>query len=108
MALTIANTHPQAQALSFGGLNGRLVTVTFDSSYASGGESLTPSDVGMSEFLAVIPLPDANALEGNIPVYDYTAQKLMVLGSGTTGAVLDEAGADDLSTLVVRVLCLGY
>lgn len=108
MALTISTTHSQFPLIPVGnGVVAKVVTVTFDSSYASGGESFTPALVGLSEFLWVGPSPDANALEGNIVVFDYTAQTLMVLGSGTTDAVLNEAGADNLSTLVVRVLVLG-
>lgn len=115
MALTIANTHSQFPVVPVGnGAIAKVQTVTFDSSYATGGESLTPSNVGMSEFLAVIPLPDANALEGHVVQYDYTAQKLMVFrqtdpadAGGADVALVEVANAVDLSTLVVRVVCLG-
>lgn len=109
MALTLAMVHPEYPEVCIGGLRGKLLKVTFDNSYASGGESLTPASVGLSEIMFVIPQPDANALEGYVVQYDYTAQTLMafVEESAAAGGPLLEAGAVDLSTLVVRVLVLG-
>jgi hypothetical protein len=113
VALTVTNTHQQLQALSVGNVRGRLVTVTFDASYAAGGESFTPADVGLSEFYCVIPSVDANANLPYVVQYDYTAQKLQVFGveqdadASTTEPLDEENAAADLSSLVVRVFCLG-
>lgn len=114
MALTIANTHPQFPLIPVGnGVVSKVVTVTFDSSYPAGGESFVPSDVGLSEFLCVLPSVDANADLPYVVQYDYTAQKLMAFGvqqdaDAATTDVLDEAGdTDNLAALVVRVLVLG-
>lgn len=110
MALAIANTSPQNQALSLGGLNGVLKTVTFDSSYPTGGESFSPADVGLSSFYLVAVFPDANALPGHVVQYNYTSGKLMVFveeAVAAGGPLLEIANTSNLGTLVVRVLCLG-
>lgn len=112
MALTIAQTKPISQDV-WGRQRSTIVNVTFDSSYATGGESFTPANVGLSEFHFVSVSPDANALPGYVVQYNYTAQKLVVLGveqdadASTTDQLDEEDSAVDLSTLVVRVLCVG-
>jgi hypothetical protein len=109
MALTVANVDSFSDDV-FGRHKVRIVEVTFDSSYASGGESLTPSDVGLSDISIVLISPDANALEGYVVAYDYTAEKLMVFEEEAVaaGGPLVEEGAVNLSTLVVRLLILGH
>lgn len=115
MALTIdTELHPQVPSIAIGQLKAKLVSVTFDSSYALGGESFTPALVGMSEFVLVMPFVDANADLPYAVHYDYTAQTLMVYGveqdadAATTEPFDEENSAANLAALVVRVLCLGF
>ena len=110
MALTIANTTPQSGDV-WGRQKTRIVTVTFDSSYDTGGESLTPASVGLSTFTFVDPQPDANALPGYILIFNYTTNKIMVFveeAVAAGGPLLEASAATNLSTLVARVLCVGH
>lgn len=109
MALTIANVNAQAEDV-FGRHRVRLVTVTFDSSYPTGGESFTPADVGLSQIDAVFVSPDSNAAGGHTVQYDYTAETLKVYveeAVAAGGPLLEIAAASNLSTLVVRVFVIG-
>jgi hypothetical protein len=113
MALTIASTSAQSGDV-WGRQKTRIVTVTFDSSYATGGESFTPALVGLTEFTLVVPVPDAAVLPGYVIQYDYTNKKLIVFGveqdadGADTDRLDEEDSAVDLSTLVIRVLCVGH
>jgi hypothetical protein len=114
MALTIANSSPHSGDV-WGRQVTRIVTVTFDSSYdETNGESFVPGDVGMSEFTFVGISPDAAALPGYVVQYDYTNERLEVFGveQDADAAVTDrldpEDNATDLSTLKVRILCVGH
>lgn len=108
MALTVA--HRSRSEDTAGRHRTRHVVVTFDSSYPTGGEAFTPANVGLAEFDVVLISPDANALGGHTVQYDYTAQKLKVFveeAAAAGGPLLEIADASDLSTLVIRVLCIG-
>lgn len=111
MALTIANTTPQSGDV-WGRQKTRIVTVTFDSSYPTGGESFTPADVGLSEFTAVFFSPDS--APAYVFAYDYTAQKILVFGveqdadAAVTEPLDQENDTADLSTVQIRVLCVGH
>ena len=80
--------------------NGFLVIadITFDSSYATGGESLVPAALGLDKF----DLVQASAVGGYTFAYDKTNKKLMAY-SGATQA----SKATDLSAIVTRVLAVG-
>lgn len=112
MALTVATTNRNAQAVSLGNLRARLVTVTFDSSYPTGGEAFAPADVGLSEFAFVGVSIDG--APGYVVAFDYGTNKLMVFGveqdadAAVTDPLDEENATADLSTLVIRVLCIGY
>ena len=58
----------------WGNKRAKIMDVAFDSSYVSGGESLTPSDVNMSTVEDVIILPKS----GYAFEYDFTNQKIKV------------------------------
>lgn len=79
--------------------------VTFDNSYATGGESLTPALLG----LATIDYLKANpSATGYVFNYDYAANKILALRGAGTGAVLaEETAAVDLSATVTRVQAIG-
>lgn len=109
MALTIASTDSRAADI-FGRHKVAIVKATFDASYATGGLSFLPRDVGMAEFNFVEVEPDANALPGHVVQYNYTTGKLMVFveeAVAAGGPLPEIANASNLATLVVRVLCIG-
>lgn len=109
MALSIDNTTARSEDV-FGRHKVRLVTVTFDSSYPTGGESFVPADVGLAEFTFVSASVDA---DGYVVNYDYTNEKFVVFGveqdadAATTEPLDEEDDTADLSGLVVRVLAIG-
>ena len=79
--------------------------IQFDSSYASGGESLTPGDLGFTALHMVIA--DAED-SGYVAQYDYSGEKLAIYEAGADAAALDEVGnTTDLSALYIRVLAYG-
>lgn len=113
MALTITTASPQSSNDVWGRQRVATARVTFDSSYATGGESLTPANVGLSSFTYVAIEVDASvaAHRGRIVQFDYTANKMLVLEEEAVaagGPLLETANATDLSTMVVRVLCVGH
>jgi hypothetical protein len=85
--------------------------VTFDNSYATGGESLKPADVGLRQISNVIPVGAARKTDATSAVnvsYDHTNQKLVAYNSAAAGAAPTEvANATDLSTYTARVLVFG-
>ncbi len=109
MALTIASsgghggTGGELAHISLNNARMRTAKVTFDSSYAEGGESLTPVMVGLDEIYAVLAPPQA----GYNFEYDYTNQKLKaILASGGEVPIFSNltavgnvtTGEDDLIT----------
>lgn len=90
MALTISNFQPG----SGGNLRRNIMDVTFDSSYATGGEQLTPAMVGL---VRVDKLTASEAGGRSFP-YDRVNQKLQAYG-GTTEVV----ATTDLSAVTTRI-----
>jgi hypothetical protein len=109
---TIANTDSRAIDDVYGRLTKvKYKTFTFDSSYPTGGESLTPAEVGLSEILFVDIEPDAAGATGYVVQYNYTTKKLLVFveeAVAAGGALLEVANATNLATLVVRLRISGF
>lgn len=86
-------------------------TITFDSSYASGGESLTPAMVGLQK-IDFISLNQGE--DGYVFHYDAANQKVIAYvtidpgDAGGANVVLQEAGAIDLSNVVVEFHAIGF
>jgi hypothetical protein len=84
-------------------------TITFDSSYPTGGEALLPTAVGLSskvEFISVSPAA------GYIFEYDYSNNKVKAFYP-TSDATAPCAGEEventaNLSTVVARYIAFGY
>lgn len=111
MGLTIGTVVKQGV---IGDLKYKIVPVTWDSSYASTGESLTAANLGLQEVIAVIDLgTNATLSSGDKTVraeYDYTNSKLLAYGfdgSQTGDAALTEVDSLDLSNCVSRLLVIG-
>ena len=111
-AITLAKLSPNADT-TFGNKKVKIRTLTFTGDYATGGVSLTASDVGLKkiqfvEFSGVGAASDvatANAL-----TYDYTNSKVVLFESGASGAALAEkTNAETVPTgLNVRAVFIGY
>ena len=85
--------------------------VTMDSSYPTGGESMTAGDLGLQK----VSMVQANPNAGYIPEYDHTNSKLKVYrqkdpaNAGGADIPLPEVGSTvDLSAVVFRVMATGY
>jgi hypothetical protein len=87
--------------------------VTFDSSYNTGGESLTASDLGLHKIQHIAAGTTPAGAAGTTAVvaaFDYTNNKLQAFQS-TTGApstLVEVAATTDLSTYVVRIRAVGH
>ncbi len=95
-------------------------TFVFSSSYVSGGESLTASDVGLEEIFYLQPtaavltalIGGQTRLEAINAVYDYTNSKMIAIGGsaavasggGTNTEIADNA---DLSGYTVKFIAAG-
>jgi len=109
-ALTVSND----VATVFGNKHIRVADITWDSSYATGGEELTPANLGLTSIDVVVPLTDNAAW---VFSYDYSAETLMAFGApaadytvaGTDSlALFDEADSEtDLSGVLTKVLVIG-
>lgn len=107
MALTVSA--PSSKRTTFGRFHAQIGTVTFDSSYATGGETLNAHSFDMSEILFVIPVPVA---AGYVVVPDSGHTVLQAFygdnNNASDGALIEVPNATDLSTLVVDVVVIGY
>lgn len=73
--------------------------ITFDNSYPTGGESLTPRELGLN----VIDFMEIESTGGYMFQYDHANQKIKVF---TPAA--EVANATDLHTLVTRIKATGW
>ena len=94
MALTITRTGDWM--MSFGDRSATKVTLAFGNPYTSGGESLTATDLGLSQ----VDIVDIQPKGGYLFSYDYANKKVLVHveEAVAAGGPLPEA-AGDLSTL---------
>lgn len=108
MALTVADVDGGPPSPVVGAVTrfGDVVKdVTFDSSYATGGETLTPGMLGLTSIVALIANPSP---QGYVHPFDAAAGKLMALRSGAANGVLVEAtSTGDLSAVKTRVWARG-
>lgn len=87
--------------------------LTFDNSYPTAGEPLTPADLGLTDILAIIDLGPAVA---STPItrrvalkYDDVNQKIQSYGSVAVATEFEAetANTTDLSTVINRVMVFG-
>ena len=106
MAITVSVPGYASDVAGVPGNNKYVIkTCTFDSSYATGGEALTATTLGL-ESLHILLLSIENS--GYVAQYDYTNSKIALYEAGADGAILDEVGnTTDVSAVVVRVLAFG-
>lgn len=88
----------------------RIVDLTFDTDYPTGGYPLVASAFKLSGILGVFPCGQEN---GYTPVWDRSAGKLMIfmddLSSSTDGPAVEcDAGRNDLENKICTCLVVGY
>lgn len=108
MALTLADVARGA----FGHKRFVVTTVTFDSSYPTGGESLTAADLGLVSIDAVLPCAAVNATPvAVVTTYDKTNSKLLAFqadGAASGLASLAQvANTTDLSAFSTVICVIG-
>ena len=109
MALTVANTITGVYARAMGDEYETKKTIAFDSSYVTGGMSLTASDLGLSGQVRDVRI-DPKA--GYVFEYDYTNSKVIVYygdnNNVADGPLIEVPAATNLSTVTgVRVTARG-
>lgn len=111
MALTIT---PIAGADGSIGHRRRVVRIiTFDSSYPTGGEPLTPADVGLRVIDTAAPDGAFQSTDGTTGIYVHynrTNQKLIAYwgNAGTASADPEVTSTTDLSTYAGRMTFTGF
>lgn len=83
--------------------------VTLDSVYVAGGEAVDFTAGGEIDAVESVSIDsfDNGAVGGYAFGWDLSASKIVVFNSGTTDALFNEAGADDLSAVVVVCTVIG-
>ena len=106
MALTISNPSNARDTTGVpGDMKYVIKTITFDSSYPTGGEAIASTEVGLESIALVLISPDHN---GYVAQFDYTNSKISLWEAGADGAALDEfASTGDASAVVVRAIFYG-
>lgn len=86
-------------------------TITFDSSYATGGEALVSTDIGLSSKIEVICCAPAS---GYVFEYDYDNNKLKAYNTTKGGTIpsggapgVEVASTTDLSSVTTRFIAFG-
>lgn len=92
MSLTVSNL----KRTKFSNLKGAVADITFDDSYPTGGESLTPENLGLS----VIDFLVAENAGGYIFEYDRVNKKLKVLTPTAISVEAGEGAADANNTVI--------
>ena len=84
----------------------KVVDVTYDASYPTGGYAITPASLGLEQILGVLP---GGNLGGVVPSYNLSTGKLQLFGGAASGAVLAEVtAATNLSAVVQRLIFFGW
>ena len=110
MALTITDTDaspPQAIQGGTSGYKAVVKTVALDSSYPTGGESLTAAMLGLSTVVFLIAQPTS----GYVFEYNYTDSKLLAYYGNydaADGVLIDVPDTTDLSAVTgIRLFAIG-
>lgn len=103
MALTIAEatTGLGVRKKNFGAEEFSLVKITFDSSYPTGGEAVTPSEVGMTRIDGAWPV--GQAAGSRVAQWDQANGKILLFDD----ALAQVANASDQSTIVIYFIFIG-
>ena len=102
MAVSVSTVHTNYE----GARKVATVDITFDASYPTGGEALTPATLGFVTLTRV----DIDPGDGYVFEYDYANEKVIAywVDTSTDGAPLAEvAGSEDLSGSTARATVVG-
>jgi hypothetical protein len=96
----------------FGDLKYVIVDITFDNSYPTGGEPVTPAQVGLDAVYGVTTLGNTYDAQGAVVVsYDRTNSKLVAYGGDGAAAgvtfLKEIPNATDLSTITSSLIFVG-
>ena len=107
MALTITTPGNASDVAGVPGNNKYVIKrIQFDSSYASGGESLTATQLGFEALhMVIVDVEDS----GFVGQYDYSGEKVAVYSAGADAEDgLDEvANTTNVSAVYARILAFG-
>ena len=106
MALTITSPGNASDVAGVPGNNKYVIKrIQFDSSYATGGEALTATTLGLESLhMIIIEVEDA----GYVAQYDYAGAKVALYEAGGDDAALDEvANTTNVSAVYARGLAFG-
>lgn len=95
-----ATVRPMVANMSMASRQMRLAELSADTSYPTGGYSVTPTSVGLSRIDAIVPLHNS----GHILAWDKTNSKVKFIVSSTGAEV---ANATSLSGTIVQLLIIG-
>ena len=99
MALTISNpTNARDTTGVPGDMKYVIKTITCDSSYPTGGEAISATEVGLESIALVLLSPDHN---GYVAQFDYTNSKISLWEAGANDAALAEFANTGISSSVV-------
>jgi len=106
MAVAITQPAKQRRVNLNGGRTFDIFAVAFDSSYPTGGESLTAANLDLDSIELVLAPPSG----GYVFQYDYTAHKLMAYYGNydaADGPLIEVPDTTNLSTISTRILVIG-
>ena len=111
MALTVAKVTGQQDFVA-GNRKHKVRTITFDSSYPTGGESLTAADLGLKSITEIRPHGSFRAAANTSAIevsFDYTNAKLIAFwgNAGTASVQPEVTNTTDLSTYSGRITAVG-
>jgi hypothetical protein len=109
MALTITQaTNAQRPNNVLGDLIACFRTVTFDSSYPTGGEAITAADFGLQTIVWINVNAQSDVLTKHVR-WDQAASKLFIaIEDGTSGIEAQAGNGTDQSLVSVQLMVLGY
>lgn len=95
--------------IEFAGAQKRVVArYTLDSSYPTGGYSITPNSVGLSVINAARATVDSPSTSEYVAAFDRTNNKVKLFGGAASGVALAEVtAATNVATVVVEVDLIG-
>lgn len=109
MAVALAKLTPSADNTGFNGIRVKVRTLTFSGNYATGGEAVSTSDLGLRRIHAIIPCGPAKSTDlatANPVGYDKATGKVVVYESGASGTALAEKTNGEAHATGSNVLCV--
>lgn len=107
----MALTYSIKQHLNLGNVQGKIVDITFDSSYAAGGEDVSLAKIGLMFCYGLWPMAADLASGVYTFAYNPTTKKLIAFwgdySAAADGPHTEVAATTNLSTVVARCLVLG-